>query len=76
MSMAPLPPNDQGGGAKPAATPYRRMIRHLNAIVLDGLKHGYFDCSISSELTNSGKRRVVIKSGKHYQFTIGEDDLP
>ena len=47
----------------------------LYEIVLDGLRHGFFDCVISCELVNERKRRVVIKAGKSHQFTIREEDL-
>jgi hypothetical protein len=76
MAMAPLPTNNAGPGAKPTPTQYRSMLRLLNGIIEQGLKHGHFDCSISSEVTGGGKRSVVIKSGLHYKFTIGEDELP
>jgi hypothetical protein len=47
----------------------------LHEIVVDGLRHGFFDCVITCELVNAGKRRVVIKAGKSHQFTIREEDL-
>ena len=47
----------------------------LYEIVLDGLRHGFFDCVVTCELVNAGKRRVVIKAGKSHQFTIREEDL-
>jgi len=51
------------------------MFACLHEIVLDGLHHGFFDCVITCELVNAGKRRVVIKAGKSHQFTIREEDL-
>ena len=51
------------------------MFARLHEIVLDGLRHGFFDCVITCELVNERKRRVVIKAGKSHQFTIREEDL-
>lgn len=52
-----------------------QMFRELNEIVMDGLKHGFFEYSLTCELINDRKRRFVIKAGKSYQFTIPEEDL-
>jgi len=51
------------------------MFACLKEIVLDGLRHGFFDCVITCELLNARKRRVVIKAGKSYQFAIREEEL-
>ena len=51
------------------------MFACLHEIVVDGLRHGFFDCVITCELVNAGKRRVVIKAGKSHQFTIRDEDL-
>ena len=69
---------------KPPATPApsRRYHRHiaealllLERIVIDGLQHGFFDCSIECE-TIKGKRMLVIRAGKSHKFYICEDELP
>jgi hypothetical protein len=51
------------------------MFGRLQGIILDGLKHGFFDLRITCELVKDRKRRVVIKAGKCHQFTIREEDL-
>ena len=48
----------------------------LREIVLDGLRHGFFECAVSSEVVNGKKRRLIIRAGKSHQFTIAEDELP
>ncbi len=53
----------------------QQVLTQLQEIVLDGLRHGFFDCSVSSELIQGKKRRLVIKAGKSHQFVIPEDDL-
>ena len=54
----------------------REALDRLRGLVVDGLKHGFFDYSISCEVGKNGKRRLVIRAGKSHKFTIPEDDLP
>ncbi len=63
-------PDDQYGGQ------LREALDRLRGLVVDGLKHGFFDYSISCEVGNKGKRQLVIRAGKSHKFTIPEDDLP
>ncbi len=51
-------------------------LARLHRLVLDGLKHGFFDYSISCEVGNKGKRQLVISAGKSHRFTIPEDEIP
>ncbi len=51
-------------------------LDRLRGLVVDGLKHGFFDYSISCEVGNKGRRQLVIRAGKSHKFTIPEDDLP
>lgn len=51
-------------------------LAHLEKIVVDGLRHGFFDCSIACEMVSGGKRQLVIRAGKSHKFTIPEDELP
>ena len=48
----------------------------LERIVLDGLQHGFFDCSIECEIGERHSRHLVIRAGKSHKFTIREDELP
>jgi len=52
-----------------------RARARLWAIVEDGLRHGFFQCTVSSEVIHGKKRRLVIQAGKSDQFTISEDEL-
>ncbi len=54
----------------------REALDRLRSLVVDGLKHGFFDYSISCDVGKKGKRRLVIRAGKSHKFTIPEDDLP
>ncbi len=54
----------------------REALDRLRGLVVDGLKHGFFDYSISCEIGKKGRRQLVIRAGKSHKFTIPEDDLP
>jgi hypothetical protein len=54
----------------------RDALDCLEALVVDGLKHGFFECSIACEIGNGGKRQLVIRAGKSHKFTIPEEELP
>ena len=54
----------------------REALDHLRGLVVDGLKHGFFDYSISCEVGSKGKRHLVIRAGKRHKFTIPEEELP
>ncbi len=41
----------------------------------EGLRHGHFKMVVTGEIVNSGKRAVVVESGKSYRFLIAETDL-
>ena len=51
-------------------------LQHLEKIVVDGLRHGFFDCTIAGEIANGGKRQLVIRAGKSHKFMIPVDELP
>jgi hypothetical protein len=51
-------------------------LAHLETVVVEGLRHGFFDCSIACEIGNGGKRQLVIRAGKSHKFTIPEEELP
>lgn len=41
----------------------------------EGLRHGFFEYSISCETGKGNKRHVIFKAGKSYKFTIPKEDL-
>jgi hypothetical protein len=55
---------------------FREAFDRLMQIVLDGLRHGHFRCSISSGIGKEKKRELVIEAGKSHKFTIPEEELP
>lgn len=54
----------------------RQALNRLEGLVVDGLKHGFFDYSIACEVTNGGKRQLVIRAGKSHKFIIPENEVP
>jgi hypothetical protein len=51
-------------------------LDRIEGLVVDGLRHGFFDYSIACEIGKDGKRQLVIGAGKSHKFTIPEDELP
>jgi hypothetical protein len=47
----------------------------LEKILVEGLKHGHFDYSITCETGTGGRRLLIVKAGKSHKFSIGEADL-
>ena len=63
----------------PTMQPFRRgESRQIREVLdhLEGLKHGFFDCWITCEITSGGKRHLVIRGGKSHKFTIPEAQVP
>ena len=54
----------------------REALDRLEGLVVEGLKHGFFDYSIACEIAKGGKRELKIRAGKSYKFTIAEDEMP
>jgi hypothetical protein len=54
----------------------REALERIGQIVLDGLRHGHFRCSISSSIGKNNRRELVVEAGKSHKFTIPEEELP
>ena len=54
----------------------REVLEWLEGLVVEGLKHGFFDYSIACEIATGGKRQLVIRAGKSHKFTIPENEVP
>ena len=72
MADAPIAPSLQ----RIARGQVREALDCLEGLVLDGLKHGFFDYSITCEIGKGGKRCLVIRAGKSHKFTIPADEVP
>ena len=51
-----------------------RALRRIVSEIQSGLRHGYFDFTVTCELIGQGRRRLVLRAGKHYQFVIAADE--
>jgi hypothetical protein len=51
-------------------------LAQIEQIVVDGLKHGFFEYSIVCQIVKGGARQLVVRAGKSYQFTIRQEDIP
>jgi len=54
----------------------REALDRLEGIVVDSLKQGFFNYSLACETANGGKRKLMIRAGKSYMFTITGDGIP
>jgi hypothetical protein len=52
-----------------------RVLYTLDRAIREGLKHGFFDYSITGEIINGNNRLVLIKLGKNHKFVIPPTDL-
>lgn len=43
--------------------------------LIDGLRHGFFELTVSCEMVKDRKRRLVVKAGRSEQFTIPADKV-
>jgi len=59
----------------PPAHQVTEALAHIEKVVVDGLRHGFFECSIACEIRSGGKRQLVIRAGKSHKFTIPEEEL-
>jgi hypothetical protein len=55
---------------------FDEALELLEGVFVDGLRHGFFDCSIHCEIGNGGRRQLVIGAGKSHKFTIPEEEVP
>jgi hypothetical protein len=49
---------------------------HLEKVIVEGLRHGFFECVIACEIGRGDKRQLVIRAGKSHKFTIPEEEVP
>ena len=66
----------QPGESKFGGPQFRQAFDRLIQIVLDGLRHGHFRCTITSGIGKGDRRELVIEAGKSHKFTIPENELP
>ncbi len=63
-------PNDHASD-RPALD---RVLHRLVAEIAEGLRHGYFEYTVSCEITSQGRRRLLLRAGRHYQFVLPAEE--
>jgi hypothetical protein len=43
---------------------------HMARELLDGVRHGFFEMTVTVEMMQSKKRCITIKAGKSYRFIV------
>lgn len=51
-----------------------RALRRVLAEIQDGLRHGFFDFSLTCEVIGQERRRMTLRAGKSHQFVIPKED--
>jgi hypothetical protein len=49
---------------------------HLEKVMVEGLRHGFFECALACGIGHGGKRHLVIRAGKSHKFIIPEEEVP
>lgn len=55
--------------------PLPDALAKLTEEVRVGLKHGFFEYSVSSEIIQGGKRSLTLRVGKSYKYVIPAEDV-
>ena len=48
----------------------------IEVLLIDGIKHGHFDFSLTCETGTNGRRLLIVKAGKSHKFSIEGSDVP
>jgi hypothetical protein len=55
---------------------FREALGCLEQVLVEGVQHGHFRCTISCAISKGNRRDLVIEAGKSHKFTIPEDEVP
>jgi hypothetical protein len=58
------------------SAPVRSALDLIESLLVEGIKHGHFDYSITCETGTGGRRLLIVKAGKSHKFAIMEPDVP
>jgi len=58
------------------STPVHSALDLIEKLLVEGIKHGHFDYSITCETGTGGRRLLIVKAGKSHKFSIMEQDVP
>jgi hypothetical protein len=60
----------------PASNQFDEARAHLEKVMVEGLRHGFFEYVIACEIRHGGKRHLVIRAGMSRKFVIPEEEVP
>ena len=55
---------------EPAGSELKAVCEHIVRELLDGVRHGFFEMTITVETGQAKKKSITIKSGKSHRFTV------
>jgi hypothetical protein len=58
------------------SAPVRSALDLIERLLVEGIKHGHFDYSITCETGTGGRRLLIVKAGKSHLFTIMVPEVP
>jgi DNA-binding transcriptional LysR family regulator len=51
-----------------------RALTRIMGEIDAGLRHGYFEYTLTCEVVGHERRRLVLRAGKSYQFVLAKED--
>lgn len=48
----------------------------VSEMILDGLRHGFFELRVTSEIREGKKRVLTVTSGKSFRYWVPQDQIP
>jgi hypothetical protein len=51
-----------------------RALSRVLAEIHDGLRHGFFEFTLTCEIVNQERRRFTLRAGKSHQFVIPKEE--
>jgi len=51
-----------------------RAISRLLAEIYDGLRHGFFEFTLTCEIVGQERRRLTLRAGKSHQFLLPKEE--
>ena len=67
--MSPLQPRNY-------SRPVRSAIELVERLLVEGIRHGHFDYSVTCETGAQGRRQLIVKAGKSHLISIPASDIP
>jgi hypothetical protein len=72
MREGTLPPKASRGYSEPVQS----ALDLIEGLLVEGIKHGHFDYSVTCETGTNGRRLLIVRAGKSRKFSIMEPDVP